>query len=124
MAATNAASAAALERALRADTPQAQTLIGDGTQITTKAQTGGLSAKGSSLPATTADAVPESVFDIAVLAGLVALPQQDAAQSTESSTSSTTHAGGSEASVAAVVTADNRNSTEIDEAGAAATFSI
>lgn len=121
---TTTAGADALERALRTDAPQAQTLIGKGAEITTKAQTGAASGSGNSLPATTADAVPATIFDTAVQAALVALPLEDTTLTTQSTSSSTTNTGGSTASVAAVVTADNRYSTDITEAGQAAVFSI
>lgn len=118
MAATNTASSGQPGPDLHADAPRAQSLIADAAQVATKPATDSAATAASSLPATAEAAVPASVFDTAIQAGLIALPQDDAAISTLAAASSTTHAGGSEAAVTTVVTADNNNSNRIAGAGA------
>lgn len=112
MPAADTSAAAADGQALRAEAVQAQTLIAEGARIgTTPAAESAASATPSGAATT------ESPFDTAFHAVVSALPLGDSGVATTSSASSTVHAGGSEAAVATVITADQHSATEVAQAG-------
>lgn len=115
-------SATADGQGLRAEAVQAQTLIAEGARIGTTPAAESAAAAAPSAPPTAA-----SPFDTAFHAVVTALPLGDSGVATTSSASSTVHAGGSEAAVATVVTADQHSATEVAQAGsltAGAQFTI
>ena len=100
---------------LRAEVAQAQKLIAEGAQIgTTPAAESAASAAPPCRPT-----AAESPFDTAFQAVVTALPLGDSGVATTSSASSSVHAGGSEAAVATVVTADLDSANEMSQAGSA-----
>ena len=113
MPAADTSAAAADGQALRAEAVQAQTLIAEGARIgTTPAAESAASAAPPCRPT-----AAESPFDTAFQAVVSALPLGDSGVATTSSASSTVHAGGSEAAVATVITADQHSATEVAQAG-------
>lgn len=120
--ATASSTAAGDGNTLRAEPVQAQKLIVEGAQL--GATPGSESATSAAPQLCTPD---ESPFDTAVQAAIAALPLVDSGAVTTSAASSVVHAGGSQAAVASVVTADEHSATDVAQAGsptAAATFTI